>query len=67
MCIDIVEICLGITHGQISSIFDSYLHDNGGVFSSPTYYKVFGDRGTSNEQYMFLLRNRTIHQENIPI
>ena len=25
MCIDIVDICFGIAHGQILSIFDSYL------------------------------------------
>ena len=34
MCIDIVEICLEIAHGQISSIFDRVIclrHDNNGV------------------------------------
>ena len=35
MCIDIVEICLGIAYGQILSIFDRVIcprHDNGGIF-----------------------------------
>ena len=36
MCIDIVKICLGIAHGQISSIFDGVIcprHHNGRVLS----------------------------------
>ena len=36
MCINIVEMCFGITHWQISSIFDRVIcrrHDNGGVLS----------------------------------
>ena len=35
-CIDIVEICFGISHYQISSIFDRIIcpwHNNGGVLS----------------------------------
>ena len=36
MCIDIVELCLGVAHGQISSIFDRVIdpqYYNGGVLS----------------------------------
>ena len=36
VCIDIVEICFGIAHRQILSIFDRIIcprHDNGGVLS----------------------------------
>ena len=36
MCIDIVEVCFGIAHWQISSVFDTVIcprHDNGRVLS----------------------------------
>ena len=35
MCIEIVEICFGIAHWQISSVFDRVIrpqHDSGGVY-----------------------------------
>ena len=43
MCIDIVESCLGIAHGQISSIFDRIIcprHDNGGVLSFHVLFNI---------------------------
>ena len=43
MCIDIVEICLGIAHGQILSIFDRVIcpHDNGGVLPFHFFFFFF--------------------------
>ena len=43
MCIDIVEIWLGIANGQISSIFESFiclLHDSVGVLTILCFYFI---------------------------
>ena len=45
MCIDIVDICLGIAHGQISSIFNRVIylqHDNYGILSFHVLFRVGG-------------------------
>ena len=46
MCIDIMEICFGISNGQISSIFDRVISHNTSVF-------YFQDNNLSKSQWIF--------------
>ena len=54
MCIDIVELCLGIANGQISSIFDKVI--------CPQYIRILlQDNNSSNSQWILAKFDRCIY------
>ena len=40
MCIDIVEIWFGIANGQVTSVFETPLHDSGVVLSFDIFIEI---------------------------